>query len=299
MKPLHWDEINPATGTPYPYDHPNVRWGFVLEEGDEGFVPWTTTPLSPKPKTKSNIMKRQNYYPLATGQQIQWLNNFAAKLAGHAATLGISPAECAARIADARWVVYIIGSWLPAVRAWNKACTEAAALAQSPDGPNMMALPVFIPPPLPEADPAPGGLPAVVPVEEGALDRIFATVQVIKEAEGYNASIAEDLRVLGAAATGPDFDTIQPTLKASVTAAGVRLLWGWEGYSDWLDACEIEVDRGDTQGWRNLIFDTDPNFTDAAAHPSTLTKWKYRAIYRVGESRVGQWSAEASVTVGG
>ena len=33
--------------------------------------------------------------------------------------------------------------------------------------------------------------------------------------------------------------------------------------------------------------------------PTTLTKWTYKAIYRVGDHQVGQWSAEASVTVGG
>ena len=298
MKPLHWDAINPLTGTGYTWDDPNLRWGdpsYALEPGDPGFVPYGTPAPQPKTKPKPKPMKRQNYYPLATGQQIQWLNNLAAKLAGHAAALGIDPTDCAARIADARWIVYIIGSWLPAVRAWTKACTEAAALAQSPDGPNVMALPVFVPPPLPAA--TPGGLPAVVAVEEGALDRIFALVQVIKEADDYDASIAQDLGVLGASEQGPDFTTLAPELKASLIAAGVRLLWGWLGFGGWLDLCEIQVDRGN--GWETLIFDTDPNYTDTTPHPAALTKWKYRAIYRTGETRVGQWSAEVSVTVGG
>ena len=33
--------------------------------------------------------------------------------------------------------------------------------------------------------------------------------------------------------------------------------------------------------------------------PTNLTQWKYRAIYRVDDSQVGQWSSEASVNVGG
>jgi len=295
MRPLHWNEINPLTGTPYTYDDPNVRWGFVLEPGDAGFTLYATAPISPKPKIKP--MKRQLYYPTAAGQQIQWLNNLVAKLAGHAPVLGVSAPVCAACIADARWIIYILGSWLPAVRAWNKACTEAAALAQSPDGPNVMTLPVFVPPPLPEADPAPGGLPAVVPVAEGALERIFSLVQVIKEAPGYDASIGQDLGLIGAADTGPDYNTLQPVLKASVTAAGVRLLWGWEGFSEWLDLCELQEDRG--SGWETLLHDTAPNYTDPTPHPAPLTKWKYRAIHRAGETRVGQWSQEVSVAVGG
>jgi len=32
---------------------------------------------------------------------------------------------------------------------------------------------------------------------------------------------------------------------------------------------------------------------------ATPTKWQYRAIYRIGDQRVGQWSAAASVIVGG
>ncbi len=64
-----------------------------------------------------------------------------------------------------------------------------------------------------------------------------------------------------------------------------------------MDAIEIQVDRG--AGWQMLAFDTTPGYTDTFALPNALTKWKYRAIYRVGDQRVGQCSAEQSVTVGG
>jgi hypothetical protein len=296
MKPLHWDEINPATGTPYTYDHPNVRWGFVLEEGDEGFVPWVPV-ISPEPKPKKRKpMKRQQYYPSATGRQVLWLNNYVTKLAGHAATVGVSPAECAASIADARWVIYVIGVWLPAVRAWTKSCTEAAARAQSPDGSTLMLLPAFVPPPLPAAEV--GGLPAVVPVEEGALDRIFALVQTIKEAPGYTNDIGLDLGIVGAAMTPPDLDSIAPVLVLELLAGGVRILWGWGGLGEWLDMCEIQVKRSAEAGWETLVFDPDPNFTDNTPFPATPQKVSYRAIFRAGESRVGLWSAEVSVNVG-
>lgn len=48
-----------------------------------------------------------------------------------------------------------------------------------------------------------------------------------------------------------------------------------------------------------LTYDTTPGYIDTAAQPATLTKWKYRAIYRVDDARFGLWSAEVSVTVGG
>jgi len=66
-----------------------------------------------------------------------------------------------------------------------------------------------------------------------------------------------------------------------------------------LDICEIEVDRSDSKGFVMLTFDTTPNYTDTTPFPSTPTKWTYRAIYRVGDQRVGQWSKPVSVTVGG
>lgn len=77
----------------------------------------------------------------------------------------------------------------------------------------------------------------------------------------------------------------------------VEIGWGWLGYAKFLDQCEIQVDRG--SGWQVLTFDTTPGYTDTAPHPATLTEWKYRAIYRVDDEQVGQWSAEVSIAVGG
>lgn len=59
MKTLHWDEINPLTGTPFTWDDPNLRWGdpsYYLEPGDPGFVPYATTPTPKKKKKKRNYM---------------------------------------------------------------------------------------------------------------------------------------------------------------------------------------------------------------------------------------------------
>ena len=74
--------------------------------------------------------------------------------------------------------------------------------------------------------------------------------------------------------------------------------WGWQGKSAFLDLCEIEVDRGDGQGFKLLAYDTTPNYLDTL-QPTTAAKWTYRAIYRVGDARVGQWSAPVSIAVAG
>jgi hypothetical protein len=296
MKPLLWDAINPLTGTPFTWGDPNLRWGdpsYYLEPGDPGFVPYTT-PSPNNSKSKLKAMKRQPYYPSRVADQIIWLTNFANKLAGHAATLGISTAECAAALADARWLIYVLGSWQPATKAWALACTDAAKEAQAGGGLALMALPVFTPPALPAAV---GGLPAVVPVNTGALNRIFDIVQMMKQHGAFTEAIGTDLGVIGAEQTGPDFTTLRPEITATVIGSTVQIGWGWGGFGRHLDQCEIHVDRG--SGWGLLAQDSTPGYTDTTPHPASPAKWRYKAIYRVDDSQVGLWSAEVSVTVGG
>lgn len=60
-----------------------------------------------------------------------------------------------------------------------------------------------------------------------------------------------------------------------------------------------QVDRGDGKGFVMLTFYTTPGYTDSTPFPAAPTKWTYRAIYRVGDAREGQWSKETSVMVGG
>ena len=83
-----------------------------------------------------------------------------------------------------------------------------------------------------------------------------------------------------------------------VTLSGnaVQIGRGWGGNTSFLDMCEIQVDRG--TGWALLAFDTTPNYTDTTPMPATPAKWKYRAIYRVGDSKVGVWSNTVEIMVG-
>ena len=296
MKPLYWDAINPFTGQPFTWDDPNLYWGdpaYYLEPGDPGFVPY---PNPNQPPEKPPRMKRQAYYPSRAAEQILWLENFRNKLAGYQTVLGLSALQVAAAIADARWLVYLLGSWLPAVRSFAPACTDAANAAQSGSGQAVMVLPVFTAPALPPAD---GTLPAVVPVLPGALDRIFALVATIKDASGYLDSIGADLGLIGAQQSGPDYATLQPKLDLKLQASSVFIGWGWQGYSAFLDQLEIQVDRGTGAGWTMLTWDTTPDYTDTTPFPATPTKWKYRAIYRVDDAQVGLWSDVKEVVVGG
>jgi hypothetical protein len=55
MKPLHFGQINPQTGTLFRFGDPNLRFvngiGMFLEPGDPGFVPYGPPPLSVSEKT--------------------------------------------------------------------------------------------------------------------------------------------------------------------------------------------------------------------------------------------------------
>lgn len=235
-------------------------------------------------------MKRQAYYPSRTADQLVWLENFYHKLTTHQATLGLSAGQVTSGIADARFLIYVSGTWLATARPWALSCTSAATAAMTGDGSTLCILPTFI------APPAPTG---VVPVNTGALNRLFALVGIIKSSSGYTETIGSDLGIIGSTEAGPDLTTVQPVITATVNARQVEIRWGWEGNSKFLDMCEIQVDRGDGKGWVILAFDTTPNYTDTAAHPAALTRWKYRAIYHVNDSQTGLWSAETSVTIGG
>lgn len=299
MKPLHWDAINPFTGTPFTFDDPNLRWGdpsYYLEPGDPGFVPYAGT--APTTQTKPRRMKRNAYYPTSVPEQILWLTNFFNKLLGHAPALGVSTTDCAAAVANARWLIYVLGSWLPAVRAWQKSCTDAAREAQLGSSAAPVPLPVFVPPPPPAADPGNPNLPAVVPRPSGALNSLFSLVQVIKEAPAYTESLGTDLGIIGAESAAPDPATFQPVLVVKRSGAHILVQWGWGGLRDHVDMLQIQVDRG-TGGWTDLAYDTTPDYTDTHPQPATLATWKYRAIWRADDAQVGLWSAESTVTVGG
>ena len=216
-----------------------------------------------------------------------WLGNFCNKLAAYQATLGLSAEQVAGAIADARWLIYVLGSWLPAARSFAPACTATALAAQLGEEGLPLVLTTFTPP-VPPA--------GVVAVSPGALYRIFALVGVIKLAAGYTAAIGVDLDIVGTKKGAPDFATIQPSLAATVQGDRVTLSWSWHGYGTVLDLLELQVDRG--SGWEHLAASTMQEYTDKTPLPATFTRWRYRAIYLVADAQVGVWSAVVAVAVG-
>ncbi len=268
------------------FDEPNNRWSdpsYQLEPGDPGYVSPTINP----PPTKRRHMTRNRYYPAKAADQVVWHGNFRNKLPDHATTLALAAGTVTAALADCDWLIYLLGTWLPAVRTYSESSTSAITEAESGTGSTPQTLPTFT---------APAG---GTPVNPGALDRIFNLVQTIRINPACTDVIANDLGLFGAEQGAPDWDTFGPVLKVSRAPAGVTVGWGWQGKRPFLDQCEIQVDRGDGQGFVLLTIDTTPGYNDTEPIPATPTKWQYRAIYRVGDQRLGQWSAVATVIVGG
>lgn len=287
MRTAYWDTTDPEMY----FDNPNLRWGspaYLLEPGDPGYVPPAHSATETKKKAKK--MKHNRYYPTRVADQIVWLVNFANKLPGHATVLGLTPTQVTALEADSLWLVYVLQNWLNAVRSFSLACTQTANYAQTGAGTNIVALDTFTAPALP------GTVAAQLP---GSLNRILAVVQDIKNGHKLTDDIAQDLRIVGTADTGPDLTTVQPVLDLVVSGGKVEVHFGWQGNGAWLDACEILVDRNDGKGYVPLVTATSPNYTDPQPFPAAKTIWSYKAIYRTGDNQTGQWSQPVSVTVGG
>ncbi len=143
----------------------------------------------------------------------------------------------------------------------------------------------------------PAGFPPAVAA--GIVARFRALVKRLKAAKNYSTAIGQALGIEGSVQGAPDLTTLQAILTLTLMGNAILVGWGWQGFSAFLDMLEIQVDRGDGKGWVFLTYDTTPNYTDTFPLPATPTKWKYRAIYRVGDAQVGVWSNTVEITVGG
>jgi len=161
---------------------------------DSGF--WDSSPpppsdyFQPKSKpTKQTNMKRQDYYPSRIGDQVNWLDNYAAKLPSYGATLGVIAADITASVNDAKWANYVLGTWLTAVRNFAPSTTDAVDDVLTGKGTGAVVLPTFV------ASALPTGVTAALP---GALTRIFALIAKMKLSANYTESIGTDLGIVGA-----------------------------------------------------------------------------------------------------
>jgi hypothetical protein len=213
------------------------------------------------------------------------LKTFKMGISTYAAVLGVTPAQVATQAADADYFNYIL-QCMAIMANGSLQWTMWKNLERGGGNPPAMGAPV--------APVFPSMVTAVAP---GIEARFRALVQIIKTSPNYNTAIGLALGIEGPQQTAPDLTTIQPVIDAMISGNHVSIKWGWGGNRAFLDICELQVDRGDGKGFGLLAFDTTPGYTDTQPFPAAPVTWTYRAIYRVGDAQVGQWSLPVSVTV--
>jgi hypothetical protein len=234
----------------------------------------------------NTTMKRQNYYPGRIGAQVLWLDNFATKLAIYAPNLTIPTGESGAAMDDAKWCGYVLGEWLPAVRAFSPSTTDAVDDALTGSGSSAIAMPTFTAPALPS------GVTARNP---GALTRIFTMVGKIKLDAAYTEAMGTDLGIVGSEDTGlhpvPKFT---PEALPGIGVQVVRLTFFKYTHM----GVYIESRRG-TGAWEFLGIDTVSPYMDERAllTPGTPEMREYRMRYWDKGTPNGDWTDVAKVTV--
>jgi hypothetical protein len=245
-------------------------------------------------------MKRLEYYPTKQSDEPEWLTTFANKLIERGAEAGLTTTVINAGVADALYLIYTIGAWLPAVRDFGPNCTTALELLKHGSGGSALALPGFNPPPLPAAS-AP--LPATVAVPPGALDRIFALVQVIKTAPGYTDELGSAMGIVGSVSPSPSLATgPAPVAKVEPGETGtdpqrVRITYKKLGHM----GAAVYGRRGAAGSAFELLgINTDGTFLDerpllAAGVPEVR---QFQLRYWDKGAETGAWSDTITVTVG-
>jgi hypothetical protein len=226
-------------------------------------------------------MARDHYLPQDDPGKCEWLNNFAMKLPTYSAALEISAAEVASVTANNTFFSYVCDAknqfdqfgkdWT----AYKNGARNGSTLGDTPTPPTLGAAPAM--------------------VEPNIFGRITKLVARIKKHPAYTAAMGEDLDIIGAEQT-VDLNAMKPVLKLTLQAGHPNV--GWKKQS--MSALEIHVDRG-TGTFQFLAVDTVPDYLDTASLPAAGASavWKYKAIYRLNDEQVGQWSDVASVSVMG
>ena len=227
-------------------------------------------------------MPKSYYLPADEPGKGAWLNNLSAKLPTYSAALGLTAADTASVTADALFFTYCLNS-VGQVAAYSQQWTAYKNSARNGTGASLGAAP---------AAPSLGVAPAAV--APNIFGRATALVARIKVAPGYTDSIGQALQIIGADQT-VDVNSMKPIITAQLDAGQVDIGWTKQG----MDGIELQVDRG--TGFVFLAIDTIPGYTDTAPMPAAgqSALWKYKAIYRQGDDRVGQWSDVVSIPVAG
>lgn len=231
----------------------------------------------------SMIMAKQYYLPRGDQNRAIWLQNFAAKLSEHAATLTVD----AATVTDIQNAAAYYGYVLTIHQALKNNVKEMTSfknlLSNGRTGQVVGALPTL---------PTFGEPPTAVSFP--IFVRVQQLVNGLRNHTAYTESIGQDLGIIGAEQV-VNTAAMKPVLALSIVANEVIVKWT-KGKATSID---IYADKGDGKGMVYLANDYSPNYEDritlTATDPPAV--WSYRAIYRIGDKQVGQYSDLVSITV--
>ena len=232
---------------------------------------------------EEQIMPSATAIPRDDAGKLAFLLHLNATLPLYAAILGVTANELAKLAAGTAWFAYIMEAQQLAAHFSDAVIANKRILR---DGPadralNIPTLPTFPAPPdfLPLAD---------------IFGFVGLLIRRIKLQAAYTEAIGKALNIIPAHGPGVDPDTAQPVLAVEFRGGHPYLLVSLSG----MDSVELEVDRGDGH-FALLTIDTTPNHLDEHPLPAagTAVLWRYRAIYRLRDVRVGHWSQVLEVSV--
>ena len=226
-------------------------------------------------------MAKNYYLPKDDSGKAELLEHLANRLPAYAETLEISALDIAGLQADAeafRDAIACTNAIQANARQWT-----AYKNLQRDGGVRVNPRPQLPHLPVPARDVAPGIVP-----------RLIALVSRLKTAHQYNEAIGHDLQIIGPEQRVTP-DGWKPVLDTRSVAGQPVIKWP-KGDAD---AIEIWADRDDGQGFRLATITSGTDYTDTTPTPATGAVWKYKAIYRLRDAQVGQWSGVVSVAVGG
>jgi hypothetical protein len=134
-------------------------------------------------------------------------------------------------------------------------------------------------------------------VPPGSELRFRNKAQLLKENVATTEAAEIDLGI-STVHSGTDTSTAKPVLTYEFVAGGHPMIHYIRGI---YDGIELNVDRGDGHGMVLLDKISNTRYIDNGTLPAAGVSvvWKYQAIYRLSDGRIGNWSLIVPVTVTG
>jgi len=229
-------------------------------------------------------MSKQFYLPRPEVERGKWLENFATKLPNYATKYGIPSALVTSVQQDSAVFKYFL-EYANRITEYSRKINQyKVELSEGAD----TSLQAPIPPTAPASP-----FPPVV----GIFKRVSSIVNIIKSSLSYLESDGLDLGIEGAEQTALNTVEIKPVISLRLVAGGQPEIVWTKGKTDGL---EIYVDRG-TGKFELYKVANKPNTIDKTTLPAVGVSqvWKYRAIYRLNDEQIGQWSDTVEISVKG